>query len=116
MTQDPRFYRLRQLLEEQKVSRPPEPSPAPPPVNVTTIASPPPEEHTADQEAPLRRPKSLEGMSIAELLTARADGELTEEEQDWLDSRQNMPEFYGGSGMPNLSYILKKGRRRPLKL
>ena len=106
MTQDPRFYRLRQLLEEQKVSRPPEPPPAPP------EKADQPEDPEPDPEV---MPETLRGWTPGQMFLAYTDGELSPEEEDWLMSR-DLPAEITGTTMPNLKYILSKGKHRRLKV
>jgi|GEM_PF-3334725 len=64
---------------------------------------------------PYRRPASLEGMTLDEILILQCDGGLDSEAQEWL-SYKNIPSKNGQITLPNLKYILTRGGTKKLKI
>jgi hypothetical protein len=106
------IQRLRELLEAQEgeamQSQYPQPSPK---VVVEKVKVEERPEPPTLLQKPSKRPKSIEGFTLGDILLLQADGGLDVEAEEWL-ALKNIPNPDGSMRMPNVKALMRRGQRK----
>jgi hypothetical protein len=102
-----KLERLRELIKGKEAQTE---TPAPLEPSINESAPPEPERVTLATFDPDKRPKSLEGLSVGEILLLEQDGGLDPEAEEWV-SLKNIPNPDGSIRLPNIRALARRAKR-----